>query len=131
VKGFGVQHNLGLAASSGQLISNNLHPLASAPAWSPDGSKLAFYGEPGLSELGGIYSKGSGVWLLEPKDGQLQLLYATEHISTLAWSPDGLKIAVEVGPPGLNHQIVVVDTRDGSEISRFSGEPGVLPARKL
>ena len=38
------------------------------------------------------------------------------------WAPVGDKLAVEIGPPGVPHQIVVIDTRDGQEISRFPGE---------
>jgi tetratricopeptide (TPR) repeat protein len=122
VQGYGQQHNLGLVASSGRLITTNLHPLASAPAWSPDSARIAFYGEPGLSELGGIYAQGSGVWILDPTTGNLKLLFSTEHITNIAWSPDGIKIAFEFGPPGLTHQVVIIDTRDSKEITRFPGE---------
>jgi Tol biopolymer transport system component len=38
------------------------------------------------------------------------------------WSPDGSKLAIEVGPPEVPHQIFVIDTRDGQEIRRFPGE---------
>jgi TolB protein len=38
------------------------------------------------------------------------------------WAPGGVKLAAEIGPPGVSHQILVIDTRDGSEISRFPGE---------
>jgi tetratricopeptide (TPR) repeat protein len=122
VQSNGKNHNLGLISSAGQLYSDNLHPLASAPAWSPNGAKIAFYGEPGLSEFGGIYAQGSGVWIFDVKSGQLQLLYSVEHIRNMDWSPDGIKLAVEVGPPNVPHQIFVIDTRDGKEISRFPGE---------
>jgi TolB protein len=38
------------------------------------------------------------------------------------WARQGDKLAVEIGPPSGTHQIVIIDTRDGEEISRFPGE---------
>ena len=106
----------------GVLQQADLHPRAAAPAWSPDGRWLAFYGEEGISELGGIYSQGSGIWILEIATGQLQLFKAVDHIRNMTWSPDGEKLALEVGPPSIVHQIFIYDARDGQEISRFPGE---------
>jgi|GEM_PF-878299 len=122
VQSFGQQHDLGLVGSSGKVINEKLHPLAAAPAWSPDGRRIAFYGEPKLSELGGIYAKGSGIYMLEPATGIIDQFFSSEHIRNMDWAPDGIKLAVEIGPPDQTHQIVVLDTRDSQEISRFSGE---------
>ncbi|HFQ93709.1 MAG TPA: hypothetical protein ENK32_06850, partial [Anaerolineae bacterium] len=122
VQGFGSNHNLGLIPANGGSVIEELHPLSSAPAWSPDGLRVAFYGEPGLSELGGIYAQGSGIWLLNIKTGQLELLTQVDHVKNMDWSPGGKKLAAEIGPPGLTHHILVVDARDGHEISRFPGE---------
>jgi dipeptidyl aminopeptidase/acylaminoacyl peptidase len=72
--------------------------------------------------LGGIYAQGSGAWIFDIKSGTVQLLYPVEHIANMDWSPDGIKLAIEVGPPDVPHQIFVIDTRDGQEISRFPGE---------
>jgi len=38
------------------------------------------------------------------------------------WAPVGDKLAVEIGPPGVAHQVSVIDTRSGQEISRFPAE---------
>ncbi|MEW5958464.1 MAG: AAA-like domain-containing protein [Chloroflexota bacterium] len=122
VQGSGENHQLGLANSAGDLLRENLHPRASAPTWSPDGAQVAFYGEPGISEMGGVYAQGSGVWLLELNSGKLEQLYSTEHVRNMSWAPQGDKLAIEWGPPNVPHQIVVIDTRDSSEISRFAGE---------
>ena len=128
-QGFGDNHMLGLVTSSGDVINPTLHPRASAPTWSPDGRRVAFFGEPGLSELGGIYAQGNGVWILEVSTGNLQFFFASDHVKSMDWAPVGDKLAVEIGPPGVPHQIVVIDTRDGQEIGRFSGEqPAWNPA---
>jgi TolB protein len=47
---------------------------------------------------------------------------AQDHLKALDWSPDGAKLAVEVGIPNLPHEIVVLDAQDGQELSRFPGE---------
>jgi Tol biopolymer transport system component len=122
VQSSGVIHNLGIATSAGDLINANLHPRASAPTWAPDGKRIAFYGEPGLSELGGIYAEGSGVWILEVATGIPQPLFKIDHIKGMDWALDGIKLAIEVGPEGLPHQIYVIDVRDGTVISQFPGE---------
>jgi Tol biopolymer transport system component len=122
VQSSGQTHDLGVVSSSGELLNASLHRRAAAPAWSPEGNQVAFYGEPGLSEFGGVYAQGSGLWLIEVMTGQVELLYQIDHITAIAWSPDGAKLAFEVGPPGVAHQVFVVDARDGKEISRFAGE---------
>jgi WD40 repeat protein len=118
-------HNLGLVTSGAGLLNDDLHTRAAAPAWSPDGSKLAFFGVEGISELGGIYNRGNGVWLMDVIGVQgrnLRQLVAQDHIKNIAWSPDGRRLAFEVGPPGLPHEVIVIDARNGQEFSRFPGE---------
>jgi Tol biopolymer transport system component len=121
-QGFNDNHMLGLVTSAGNIINSSLHPRASAPTWSPDGQRVAFFGEPGLSDLGGIYAYGNGVWILEVSTGNPQFFFAIDHVKSIDWAAAGDKMAVEIGPPGVPHQIVVIDTRDGQEISRFAGE---------
>lgn len=115
-------HSLGLVSSAGVLINATLHRHAAAPAWSPDGAQVAFYGEEGINTLGGIYAQGSGIWLVEVQSGSVRLLFQIDHVTNLTWSPDGRMLAFEVGPSGVTHQIFVVDARDGRELSRFAGE---------
>ena len=122
VQSNGQSHNLGIVSSAGQLINAELHRRAAAPAWSPDGVQVAFYGEQGISDLGGIYAQGSGIWLIEIQSNSVRLLFQIDHVTNINWSPDGTKLAFEIGPPGVTHEIFVIDPRDGQEISRFAGE---------
>lgn len=125
VQSNGQSHDLSLETSNNQVLNLGFHKWAAAPVWSPDGTKLAFFGEGGISELGGIYSQGSGIWVVDVNRAQARnprQLVALDHIRNIAWSPDGTKLAFEVEPPGLPHEIRVIKWGDGQEISRFPGE---------
>lgn len=126
VQSDGRSHRLDLITPTGERLKDELHRRAAAPAWSPDGTTLAFFGEEGISELGGEYSAGNGVWLMDIVNNQGQnprQLVSQDHLKSLAWSPDGSKLAFEVGEPGMpHHEVAVVNAEDGQPMSRFSGE---------
>jgi hypothetical protein len=124
-------HDLGLVSSAGNLLNASLHIRAAAPAWSPDGGKLAFFGEQGISELGAPYNQGNGLWLVEVQENQAQnpvQLVAQDHIANIAWSPDGRKLAFEVAPPDIPSEVRVVNAGSGQLVSVF---PGQQPAWQI
>jgi Tol biopolymer transport system component len=49
-------------------------------------------------------------------------LFPIDHVTNINWSPDGAKLAFEVGPSNVTHEIFVIDSRDGRELGRFAGE---------
>jgi tetratricopeptide (TPR) repeat protein len=122
VQSNGQSHSLGLVSSVGQLINAELHRHAAAPAWSPDGSQVAFYGEQGINDLGGIYAQGSGIWIIEVPSNSVRLLFQRDHVTNVNWSPDGTRLAFEIGPPGVTHEIFIIDPEDGQVINQFAGE---------
>ncbi|HMQ50818.1 MAG TPA: hypothetical protein PKE64_00185 [Anaerolineae bacterium] len=118
-------HRLGLATSKANVITDQLHLRASAPAWSPNGNKLAFFGVEGISELKGVYSQGNGVYVVDvlgSKAVNPKLLMAQDHIKNIAWSPNGHYLAVEVTIPSVPSEVVVLDADNGQQLSRFLGE---------
>lgn len=114
--------DLGLVSSRGSPFAVNLPRQAASPAWSPDGGKIAFFGQPGINSIDEDYHEGEGLWLTDSFGDNPQLMVKTDHIKNIAWSLDGTKIAFELGYPGLNAEIVVINAIDGRPISRFSGQ---------
>jgi dipeptidyl aminopeptidase/acylaminoacyl peptidase len=92
------------------------HPLTpgpddSAPAWSPDGTRLAFLRHD---------EAGQQLWLLAVESGRMVRLTALPHgVGRPAWSPDGRRIALAAG----------VDTRPDDLRGNETGEFGALAAR--
>ncbi len=116
-------HDLMLLAPTAPAAT--LHQHAAAPAWSPDGATLAFFGEAGISDLGGVYAQGNGVWLLEngSQGPAIRQLVAQDHVRNIAWSPNGQMLAFEVGEPGrANNEVIIVAADSGQAVNRFSGE---------
>ena len=92
-------------------------PISATPAqnglsWSPDGSKIAFFG------AGGLYTvnvDGSGSILLTSSLG-------VGSPNFPAWSPDGSKIAFSCGVESGNSDICVVNA-DGTGLTRLTTDP--------
>ena len=92
-------------------------PISATPAqnglsWSPDGSKIAFFG------AGGLYAvnvDGSGSILLTSSLG-------VGSPNFPAWSPDGSKIAFSCGVESGNSDICVVNA-DGTGLARLTTDP--------
>ncbi len=125
VQSSGDSHYLGLVSPDGELLEGRLHDFAAAPVWSPDGGQIAFFGEEGISQLGGDYSAGNGLWILDMEQRDQKppwRLVEEDHIKNISWSPDGTKIAYQVTPPGQKSNIVIVEAQTGKEISRYPGE---------
>jgi Tol biopolymer transport system component len=109
------------------------------PAWSPDGSKVAF--------SRGDADTGFDLWVMNADGADAHRLTSSPGTeSQPAWSPDGTKIAY-VGQPGETAQIWVMDSAgtnqhalvtepgggiepawspDGSEILFYSGQQGTI-----
>jgi len=87
-------------------------PVQNGLSWSPDGSKIAFFG------AGGLYAvnvDGSGSILLTSSLG-------VGSPNFPAWSPDGSKIAFSCGVESGNSDICVVNA-DGTGLARLTTDP--------
>jgi Tol biopolymer transport system component len=94
-----------------QIVDDTL--VAAAPAWSPDGSTVAF--------RAGRYDKDSGIYLINPDGSDLRRLTAQPHIfdrfARPAWSPDGTNLVFFAGSPG--GQDIWTIRSDGSDEHRL------------
>ncbi len=66
----------------------------SAPAWSPDGTRIAFLADRTAGAPVEGARGGGQIWLIRPAGGEAEKLTAEEGaISAFKWSPDGKRIA--------------------------------------
>lgn len=85
-----------------------------APAWSADGSEIAYHG---------CNARGNscGVWVMEPGGFGLFLLSTQASDTSPTWSPDGFQVAYTTSRHG-NWDLYLVDTRTGVE-TRLTDHP--------
>lgn len=86
------------------------------PAWSPDGTKIAFKSDRSPSPNGGI-------WVVNADGTGLVLLTNTPDSGNAkpTWSPDGTKIAFHSNRDGLIGSIYVMNA-DGSNVTRLTNQ---------
>jgi len=111
-----ISSNLEIALVTGNSLPRDLTNNAAAddsPAWSPDGTKIAFVtGRDGNREI----------YLMNPDgSGQVNLTNSPAFESTPVWSPDGSRIAFVSDRDG-NLEIYAMNT-DGSGQVNLTGSP--------
>jgi Tol biopolymer transport system component len=135
-----VNHIFALSPNEGTLIRVTDGELSdSSPAWSPDGSRIAF-ARGAISDSGpfdtDIYTidiNGNNtqrITNIEPElfqdqsESPLPELFLTEPDVALtpSWSPDGLEIAFVISNPFLNKLDIFVMDADGSNIRQLTND---------
>lgn len=94
-------------------ISLNPDVTDSAPAWSPDGRKIAF-ARTALNH--------SGIYLMNP-DGSGQAQITDGRDTEPAWSPDGRRIAFRSNRDSTTYSQIYVMNADGTGIVRLTNNP--------
>lgn len=97
------------------VVAASREPIMS-PAWSPDGSRVAFVG----------FEQGQpAIFVQEIASGRQTKLIAEKGINASpAWSPDGTRIALTLQIDAQNPDICIVDVASGNK-RRITETPGV------
>jgi dipeptidyl aminopeptidase/acylaminoacyl peptidase len=95
----------------------------SAPAWSPDGSRIAFESN---ADVGGANPEGDmEIWTMSADGtGAAQLTHDAVHDEGPAWSPDGRLLAYTSGPDDTHGDIHVM-TAAGRHVRRLTVYEGL------
>jgi Tol biopolymer transport system component len=110
---------------------------ATAPAYSPDGERIAFLSD---RDENGTHPTGSDevdfaneLYVMDSDGGNLERLTETERLDeeSPSWSPDGERIAyAREGPASFVRQLMVVEA-DGDCATRIAGDASISDARKV
>lgn len=105
---------LDLRTGSTRRLTQTIRFFETAPAWSPDGSRIAFAQWTGLTEF-----DGKATIHVMNRDGTGErLVLAHQHFAngqySLAWSPDGRTIAFETSPTRECTAISLVEIESGA-----------------
>ncbi|MEO5704248.1 MAG: hypothetical protein ABIZ52_01410 [Candidatus Limnocylindrales bacterium] len=95
---------------------------AQYPAWSPDGSRIAFLGEPDGSGTGYLYVAridGSGLVRISDRKSSA----TTGYFQQPRWAPDGRRIAVHYGEPRTIGRDILLLATDDLEETAIAGTP--------
>jgi Tol biopolymer transport system component len=106
--------------------------LLNAPAFSPDGTRLAWirlrYGDGAWTDLDVVVGDSAGrnaeVIATLPLPGRTTMGWAGGNNLSLAWSPDGSRIAFN-RPESVSTGHLFVVTRDGSRLAQLTSAAGV------
>jgi WD40-like Beta Propeller Repeat len=105
------------------------------PVWSPDGTRLAFWS--GVSSHSDRVPMAAKIQIADMTSGAVQtlaqgdnLLHNSLHegieVGDMAWSPDGMSLAVTMGLPGSSPTLLVLETDSGAtsaEASSYRNAP--------
>jgi len=99
-------------------LTNNPSSYEFFPAWSPDGTQIAF---------GSNRDFNGEIYVMNAADGSSQTNLTNHSSGDLypAWSPDGTQIAFMSSRDG-NHGIYVMNAADGSNVTNLTIDSSVL-----
>jgi len=98
-----------------RVVTQSKEPLMS-PAWSPDGSKLAYVS---------FEDRLSTIYVQNIKSGERQRVSAHAGVNQApAWSPDGRKLALTLSSRDGNLDVYILDL-DTQALTRITDDPGI------
>ena len=116
-------HLIVLDISTGEQQDLTPHPKGSLQAnfsWSPDGKYIAY-----ISDESGQFD----VYVIPATGGKARIvLDAGFPAWKVRWSPDGSKLAVSVEAGGIDFNVYIVNSADGSGVYRISDVDGPIDA---
>jgi Tol biopolymer transport system component len=109
-----------MAADGSQVrkLTNSQGPFDSfeSPAWSPDGSKIAY--------CRSVFLGGSGVYVMNPDGSDNRALSGTSGLGRPVWSPDGSAIALAAwSADGGSTELTVISSSGGAGVV-LASSPG-------